>query len=128
MILLKLNYNIYNKELLAIVTVLKEWRVFLQGTIELFIVKTDYKNLIGFLTIKELNQRQVRWVKILAEYHFKIKYVKGTDNARVDILSKKAELQSREKPLGIILRINKDGKIRYNYLQILAVYEAPIAS
>ena len=29
LILLKLNYDIYNKELLAIVTVLKEWRVFL---------------------------------------------------------------------------------------------------
>ena len=27
--LLELNYNIYNKELLAIVTVLKEWRAFL---------------------------------------------------------------------------------------------------
>ena len=26
---LELNYDIYNKELLAIVTVLKEWRVFL---------------------------------------------------------------------------------------------------
>jgi len=57
---LELNYNIYNKELLGIVTVLKEWRVFLQSIIELFVVKTDYKNLIGFLTIKELNQRQVR--------------------------------------------------------------------
>ena len=29
MTLLELNYNIYNKELLGIVTVLKEWRVFL---------------------------------------------------------------------------------------------------
>jgi hypothetical protein len=53
--LLELNYNIYNKELLAIITVLKEWRVFLQGTTELFIIKMDYKNLIGFLTTKELN-------------------------------------------------------------------------
>jgi hypothetical protein len=34
---------------------LKEWRVFLQGTTELFIIKTDYKNLTGFLTTKELN-------------------------------------------------------------------------
>ena len=33
---LELNYNIYNKELLAIVIVLKEQRVFLQGTTELF--------------------------------------------------------------------------------------------
>jgi hypothetical protein len=52
MTLLKLNYNIYNKELLAIVIVLKKWRVFLQGTAELFIIKTDYKNLMGFLTTK----------------------------------------------------------------------------
>jgi hypothetical protein len=51
---LELNYDIYNKELLTIITVLKEWRVFLQKTIKLFIVKTDYKNLTGFLTIKEL--------------------------------------------------------------------------
>jgi len=55
LILLELNYNIYNKELLSIVAALKKWRVFLQSIIELFIVKTDYKNLIGFLTIKELN-------------------------------------------------------------------------
>ena len=53
----ELNYNIYNKELLGIVAALKEWRAFLQKTTELFIVKTDYKNLIGFLTIKELNRR-----------------------------------------------------------------------
>jgi hypothetical protein len=29
--------------------------VFLQGTIKLFIIKTDYKNLTGFLTTEELN-------------------------------------------------------------------------
>ena len=29
LILIELNYNIYNKELLAIITVLKEWRAFL---------------------------------------------------------------------------------------------------
>ena len=55
MILAELNYNIYNKELLGIVTALKEWRAFLYSTIELFKVITDYKNLVGFLTTKELN-------------------------------------------------------------------------
>jgi hypothetical protein len=39
---------------------------------KLFIVKTDYKNLTGFLIIKELNYRQVRWVEMLVEYHFEI--------------------------------------------------------
>ena len=55
MTLAKLNYNIYNKELLSIVTVLKEWRAFLYNTTKLFRVVMDYKNLVGFLTTKKLN-------------------------------------------------------------------------
>ena len=55
MTLVELNYNIYNKELLNIVTALKEWRAFLYSTIELFRVITDYKKLVGFLITKELN-------------------------------------------------------------------------
>ena len=55
MILAELNYNIYNKELLGIVTALKEWRAFLYSIIELFKVITDYKNLVRFLIIKKLN-------------------------------------------------------------------------
>ena len=51
----ELNYNIYNKELLGIVTVLKEQRAFLYSIMKLFKVITDYKNLVGFLTTKELN-------------------------------------------------------------------------
>ena len=51
----ELNYNIYNKELLGIVTALKKWRAFLYSTIELFRVITDYKNLVRCLTTKELN-------------------------------------------------------------------------
>jgi len=53
---------------------------------------------------------------MLAEYYFKIKYIKGIDNARVDTLSRKAELQSREKIKGVILRMDNNGRIRYNYL------------
>ena len=30
------------------------------------------------------------------------------DNAKADIFSKKVELQGREKPLDVILRLNKD--------------------
>ena len=52
----------------------------------------DYKNLIGFLTIKELNYKQIRQAEELIKYHFKIKYIKETKNAKVDIFNKKAEL------------------------------------
>jgi len=53
---------------------------------------------------------------MLAEYYFKIEYIKGIDNTRVDVLSRKVELQDKEKIKGVILRIDNDGKIRYNYL------------
>ena len=62
---------------------------------------------------------------MLAEYYFEIKYVKGTDNTRVDILSRKAELQGSKKLSDAILRINKNGKIRYNYLKLAAVHKVP---
>ena len=79
----------------------------------------DYKNLIEFLTIKELNQRQVRQAEILIEYHFKIQYTKGTENIRADALSRKAKLQNNRKPLGVMLRRDEDGLIRYNYPKIV---------
>ena len=41
---------------------------------------------------------------MLIKYHFKIQYTKGTKNARVDALSRKAKLQNGEKPLGALLR------------------------
>ena len=42
---LECNYEIYDKELLAIIKALKEWRPKLQGTKEPFKIITDYKNL-----------------------------------------------------------------------------------
>jgi hypothetical protein len=47
---------------------------------------------MGFLTTKKLNQKQVRWVKILIKYYFEIKYIKGTNNIKADIFSRKTEL------------------------------------
>ena len=83
----------------------------------------DYKNLIGFLIIKELNYRQVRQAEILTEYYFKIQYTKGTKNIRVDALSRKAKLQNNKKLLGVILKKDSNGLIRYNYPKLVATQE-----
>jgi len=53
---------------------------------------------------------------MLVEYYFKIKYIKGTDNIKVNIFSRKVELQDNKKVEGAILRMEEDGKIKYNYL------------
>ena len=97
MILAKLNYNIYNKELLKIVTAFKKWKVFLYNTTELFKVIKIYKNLIGFLTTKKLNKRQVKQAEKLTEYYFKIKYTKRTKNIKANILNKTTEFFLKKK-------------------------------
>ena len=50
------NYDIADKELLAIVACLKEWHVYIEGAVETT-VYTNYKNLLTFTTIKTLNRR-----------------------------------------------------------------------
>ena len=57
---------------------------------------------------------------MLIEYYFKIQYTKGIENARVDILSRKAKLQNNRKLLGAMLYKDKDRLIRYNHLRITA--------
>ena len=45
------NYDIYNKELLAIVAALETWRVYAEGLLDITIF-TNYKNLLYFTIIK----------------------------------------------------------------------------
>ena len=60
---------------------------------------------------------------MLIKYYFKIKYIKGINNTKVNILNKKVKLQGNKKLLNAILRINKDSKIRNNYLKLVVIYK-----
>ena len=51
------NYEIYDKELLAIVAALRYWRIYCEGATRLTIY-LDYKNLQYFTTTKDLLRRQ----------------------------------------------------------------------
>ena len=52
------NYEIYNKELLAIIRYFKQWQPKLEGIKFLIKVFSDYKNLQYFTTIKQLSHCQ----------------------------------------------------------------------
>ena len=56
-IALELNYNIYDKKLLAIVDSFKIERVYLERPKHKIEIYIDYKNLKSFISIKVLNQR-----------------------------------------------------------------------
>lgn len=85
------NYEIYDKELLAIIKALEEWRPELEGTEEQFDVITDHKNLQHFMTTKLLNQRQARWNEFLSRFNFRITYRPGKQGAIPDALSRRAQ-------------------------------------
>ena len=55
------NYEIYDKEMLAIIQALEEWRHFLEGAWHKVEVWTNHKNLQYFQTVKKLNRQQAHW-------------------------------------------------------------------
>ncbi|RAL58234.1 hypothetical protein DID88_002281 [Monilinia fructigena] len=87
------NYEIYDKELLAIIKSLEEWRPELYGTQEPFEIITDHKNLEYFTSTKMLNQRQARWAEFLSGFNFRIYYLPTWSQkaVRPDALSRRAE-------------------------------------
>ena len=58
------NYDVGNRELLAIKVALEEWRHWLEGAEIPFLVWTDHKNLEYIQTAKRLNSRQARWTYV----------------------------------------------------------------
>ena len=90
------NYEIYNKELLAIVETLAKWRQYLLDAAEPFEVWTDHENLKYFREPHKLNGRQARWYLKLQDYDFTLKHILGKTNTKADILSQKDQVNMKE--------------------------------
>nr|GFA15170.1 putative reverse transcriptase domain-containing protein [Tanacetum cinerariifolium] len=72
------NYTTYDLELGAVVFALKIWRYHLYGTkCTVFI---DHKSLQHILNKKDLNMRQRRWLELLSDYDYEIRYHPGKAN------------------------------------------------
>ncbi|KAJ1332481.1 hypothetical protein BSLG_008783 [Batrachochytrium salamandrivorans] len=85
------NYEIYDKELLAIVDSFKHWRHLLQGGLHPVTVLCDHKSLEYFMSTKKLTRRQARWSLELSEYDFSITHRPGKLNGRADALSRQSD-------------------------------------
>ncbi|GKE66274.1 putative reverse transcriptase domain-containing protein, partial [Tanacetum coccineum] len=71
-------YTTHDLELDAVVFALKIWRHYLYGT--KCTVFTDHKSLQHILDQKELNIRQRRWLELLSDYDYEIRYHPGKAN------------------------------------------------
>lgn len=82
------NYQIYDKELLAVIRCLEAWDAELRSVDE-FEVVTDHKNLEYFFSPRKLTERHVRWSLFLSRFNFRFSYRKGELNQRADALSRR---------------------------------------
>jgi len=85
------NYNICDKEMLAIIRALEQWRHYLEGAKHPVQVLTDHKNLEYFMTSQKLNRRQARWSTYLSRFDLDLSYRPGKSNAKPDLLSRRAD-------------------------------------
>jgi hypothetical protein len=86
----ELNYDIHDKELLAIVEALNKWSTYCKSTKHSIQILSDHKNLEYWQTKKDLNLRQACWAEQLANYDFKITYRPGELAGKPDILSRES--------------------------------------
>ena len=104
--------------MLAIVTFLKIWRIYVEETSR-FTIYIDYKNLLQFITTKQLNWRQVKWSKFLKQYKFKIQYISKKKNDKANALSRRANHMKTKKVFNHnILKINNDETLFANQCEV----------
>src|SRR5260221_5034850 len=85
------NYQIHDKEMLAIMSALEEWRHFLEGSDQKFEIHTDHKNLSYFQEAHKLNRRQAQWSLYLSRFDFVLTHKLGRQMGRPDALSRRAD-------------------------------------
>ncbi|CAJ0940024.1 unnamed protein product, partial [Ranitomeya imitator] len=98
------NYDVGNRELLAMKWALEEWRHWLEGAKHRVVVLTDHKNLIYLESAKRLNPRQARWSLFLSRFDFVVSYLPGSKNVKADALSRSFSPDSPGvlEPVGIL--------------------------
>uniref|UniRef100_A0A9J7Y2N5 Gypsy retrotransposon integrase-like protein 1 n=1 Tax=Cyprinus carpio carpio TaxID=630221 RepID=A0A9J7Y2N5_CYPCA len=82
------NYDIGDRELLAVRLALGEWRHWLEGAAVPFLVWTDHKNLEYIRSARRLNARQARWALFFGRFDFTLSYRPGSKNVKPDALSR----------------------------------------
>lgn len=86
----EINYDIHDKEMLAVISCLKFWEPELKACGP-FTIWTDHKNLEYFMVKRQLSERQIRWYETLAKFQFSLVYRPGTEAILPDALSRREQ-------------------------------------
>ena len=81
------NYDIYDRELLAVIHALDHWCHYLQGTQHPITLLTNHKNLTYFHQPQKLSHRQARWMMFLQDFDLHFLHIPGSAMGPADALS-----------------------------------------
>ena len=84
------NYDVREKEFMAIYRACLHWRPYLHGT-QPFRLMSDHKSLVYFMTMPQLSDRLARWVERMQQFDCGIEYIKGEENVVADALSRRGD-------------------------------------
>ncbi|QRW15820.1 Retrotransposable element Tf2 protein [Rhizoctonia solani] len=87
----KANYDTHDKELLAIIKALEEWRIFLEATNKPVQVFTNHRNLEYWMQARTFNRQHARWRVFLSNFNFEIHYRPGKQSGKPDALSRRPD-------------------------------------
>lgn len=91
----KLNYDVGNRELLAVKLALEKWHHWLEGERHPLMIYTDHKNLKYIKTAKRINARQARWALLFTKINFLLSYCPAAKNGKADALSRNHVVSDR---------------------------------
>ena len=89
-------YQIYDRELLALIRGLTEWKVYLEGARHTVTVYIDHDNLRYFRSGQTLNKRQARWSLFLSQFPLQLIHKPGKTMILSDALSRRADAEEQK--------------------------------
>jgi len=116
----KLNYDIHDKELLAIFKAFKIWRHYLEGSASPIDVIMDHKNLEYFSTTKILICQQARWSEYLSQFNLIIHFHPGHLGSKPDALTRRWDVYPKGGYNGYASMNSHDFHLVFIYEQITA--------
>src|SRR6201995_4671104 len=85
------NYQIYDRELLAVKEACETWKYVLLGSPHPIIIHCDHKNLGFYKKENKVTPRQARWLYFLQEFDLLWEYVPGSKLIQADALSRRPD-------------------------------------
>jgi uncharacterized protein Usg len=85
------NYDVYDREFLALIRAFKFWRYLLEGSPHQVKVYTNHANLTKHREAQKLSGKVARYITFLARFDFDICHLPGKRNAIVDALSRRSD-------------------------------------